>query len=663
MKILDYINFESRDVMFFNNRAMIVVTLPDGKCLNYEQGVTCHQVAKDIAISLGKRAIAAIVNEKLVDLSTTIVQSSNIRLILGDVEDTHSLEIIRHDCAHLLAQAVKMLYPDTQVTIGPVIENGFYYDFYREKPFNLDDLLAIETKMREIAKKNYPIAREVWSKQKAKDFFASIGENFKVQIIDQIPDTEDLSVYSQGDFVDLCRGPHAPNTSFIKHFKLLKLSGSHWRGDQKGAALQRIYGTAWIKEESLSRHLLALEEAEKRDHRNIGRELQLFHQQEEAPGDIFWHPKGWAIFVQIQNYIREKLETKGYQEIKTPIMIKKKLWELSGHWDKFKDNMFVSNVGEEEFAVKPMSCPGHIQVFKSEMRSYKDLPLRFSEFGHCHRCEPSGSLHGIMRVRSFTQDDAHIFCTEDQITEETISFCDLLFQIYKDFGFVDVKIKFSDRPQIRAGEDSVWDRAESALKKAIDSLGMSYDLNSGEGAFYGPKLEFVLTDAIGRDWQCGTLQVDFVLPERLDAAYIDTNSNKTRPVMLHRAILGSFERFMGILIEHYSGKLPLWIAPVQAVVCGINNGHDAAVLQIVEKLKLNGIRAMPELQAETIGYKIRKHSLLKVPYILVVGDKEIKNNTIAVRTMDRHGEVLKTVDDFIANCQHIIDQKLNNYEQ
>ena len=548
-----------------------------------------------------------------------------------------------------MAEAVTELYPETQVTIGPAIENGFYYDFYREKPFTEGDLETIETKMHEIVDRGDPFEREVWARDEAISHYEKIQEPFKVELIDGIPDDEPISFYRQGNFLDLCRGPHAPSTKHVGHaFKLMSVAGAYWRGDSSNPMLQRIYGTAWPDEKKLKAYLNMLEEAEKRDHRRLGRELDLFHMQEEAVGSIFWHPRGWSLYREIEAHVRRRLEEGDYNEVKTPQLIDRSLWEASGHWDKFRENMFTADSEDDRtLALKPMNCPGHVQIYKQGLKSYRDLPIRMSEFGSCHRNEPSGALHGIMRVRAFTQDDAHIFCSEDQITSESITFCDLLRKIYKDFGFEDVRVKFSDRPGVRAGDDETWDRAEEALKNACEAAGLETTLNPGEGAFYGPKLEFVLRDAIGRDWQCGTLQVDFVLPERLDANYIASDGSKKRPVMLHRAILGSMERWIGILIEQYAGRFPIWLAPVQAVITTITSDNDEYAYKVLEECKKVGLRAAVDVRNEKINYKIREHSNAKIPVILVVGTKEQENETVAVRRLGGKSQEILALDDAV----------------
>ncbi|MDB2414558.1 threonine--tRNA ligase [Rickettsiales bacterium] len=617
----------------------ISIKLPDGNVREYQAGITGFDIASDIGAGLAKVAICIEVNSELLDLSRPIKEDADIRIITGKNEE--GLEIIRHDTAHILAEAVKELYPDTQVTIGPSIENGFYYDFARKEPFSTDDLENIEAKMQEIVKRAEPITRETMKREDAIKFFSDMGEKYKAELIEAIPQGETISLYRQGDFIDLCRGPHAPNTASPKAFKLMKVAGAYWRGDSRNEMLQRIYGTAWNTEKELKKYLNMLEEAEKRDHRKLGKSLELFHIQEEAVGQVFWHEKGWTLYRLLEQYIRNKLQKANYKEVKTPILVDRILWEKSGHWDKFRENMFTSDSEDKTLAIKPMNCPCHVQIFNQGLKSYRDLPLRMAEFGSCHRNEPSGALHGLMRVRGFTQDDAHIFCTEDQITSETKAFCDLLLSVYKDLGFEEVRVKFSDRPEVRAGDDAIWDKAENSLKEAVEATGLEYTLNPGEGAFYGPKLEFVLTDAIGRDWQCGTIQVDFVLPERLDATYIGADSNKHRPVMLHRAILGSFERFIGILIEQYEGKFPLWLSPVQVAVATVISEADDYAKEIVAELQARGIRAELNLENEKISYKIRQHSVNKVPIIIAVGAREVEQRTVSVRRLgSKNQEIL-----------------------
>ena len=609
------------------------ITLPDDSIRSFDGSVDGFELASAIGPGLAKSAMMMIVDGNERDLSFKIEQDCNVVIITR--KDAVALDLIRHDCAHVMAEAVTELYPETQVTIGPAIENGFYYDFYREKPFTEGDLETIETKMHEIIDRGDPFEREVWARDEAMSHYEKIKEPFKVELIEGIPDDEPISFYRQGNFLDLCRGPHAPSTKHVGHaFKLMSVAGAYWRGDSSNPMLQRIYGTAWPDEKKLKAYLNMLEEAEKRDHRRLGRELDLFHMQEEAVGSIFWHPRGWSLYREIEAHVRRRLEDGDYKEVKTPQLIDRSLWEASGHWDKFRENMFTADSEDDRtLALKPMNCPGHVQIYKQGLKSYRDLPIRMAEFGSCHRNEPSGALHGIMRVRAFTQDDAHIFCSEDQITSESIIFCDLLRKIYKDFGFEDVRVKFSDRPAVRAGDDETWDRAEEALKNACEAAGLETTLNPGEGAFYGPKLEFVLRDAIGRDWQCGTLQVDFVLPERLDANYIASDGSKKRPVMLHRAILGSMERWIGILIEQYAGRFPIWLAPVQAVITTITSDNDEYAYKVLEECKKVGLRAAVDVRNEKINYKIREHSNAKIPVILVVGTKEQENETVAVRRL------------------------------
>jgi threonyl-tRNA synthetase len=623
----------------------INITLPDGAIRGFENGISGFEIAKSISISLSKIALAIRVNGELRDLSYKFEGDCKIEIITPK-SGKDALEIIRHDCAHIMAQAVKELYPETQVTIGPAIENGFYYDFARKTPFTTEDLEKIETKMREIVKRDEKLVREEWERDEAVKFFEKIGEKYKAEIISSIPAEQKISLYRQGDFIDLCRGPHAPSTSHVKYFKLMKVAGAYWRGDSKNEMLQRIYGTAWESEESLKNYLHVLEEAEKRDHRKIGRQLDLFHIQEEATGSVFWHHKGFIIYREIENYIRRKIEQNGYVEVKTPQLIDKVLWEKSGHWEKFHDNMFIAESENRLLAVKPMNCPGHVQIFNQDLKSYRQLPLRMAEFGSCHRNESSGSLHGIMRVRAFTQDDAHIFCEEHQINDETLAFCELLKEVYRDFGFTAILVKFSTRPEKRAGSDEVWDKAEKALEQAIKHAGLEYQLNPGEGAFYGPKLEFTLVDALKREWQCGTLQVDFVLPERLDVNYIAQDGSKKRPVMLHRAILGSLERFIGILIENYAGKFPLWLAPVQVVVATITNEFDDYAKMVFKKLQASGIRVQIDLDSQKISYKIREHSLQKVPYIVVIGKVEAMNNKVSVRKIGSDQQEVIDLNEF-----------------
>ncbi len=611
---------------------MVAVTLPDGSVRRYEGPVTGEQVVRDIGPGLAKSAMVARVDGELWDLKREI--DHDVKFAVMTPKDPDALELIRHDAAHVMAQAVQELYPGTQITIGPAIENGFYYDFARKEAFTPDDFAKIEQRMSEIIDRDLPIERHVWDRKKAIEFFKSIGEEYKAELIRDLPESETITIYTQGPWTDLCRGPHLPSTGKLpKAFKLMKLAGAYWRGNSDNAMLQRIYATAWADQKQLKDYLHMLEEAEKRDHRRLGQEMDLFHFQEEARGAAFWHPHGWTLWRALEGYMRSRLEKSGYIEVKTPQLVDRTLWEQSGHWEKFRDAMFTSESEERVLAIKPMNCPCHVQIFRQGIKSYRDLPLRMAEFGSCHRNEPSGALHGLMRVRAFTQDDAHIFCTEDQITSETKSFIELLRSIYADLGFTEFSIKFSDRPAVRAGTDATWDKAEGALKSAAEAAGIQVTLNPGEGAFYGPKLEFVLRDAIGRDWQCGTLQVDFVLPERLDASYIGEDGNKHRPVMLHRAILGSFERFLGILIEHYAGRFPLWLAPKQAVVATITEAAEGYAKEVQAELQAAGLRVDLDIRNEKINYKVREHSLAKVPAILVVGAREAQERTVAVRRL------------------------------
>ena len=619
---------------------MPVVTLPDGSQRRFDHPVTVDEVAAAIGPGLRKAALAGRVNGKLVDTSHVIADDAAVAVVTD--KDPEGLDIIRHSTAHLLAQAVKELFPDAQVTIGPVIEDGFYYDFAYQRPFTPEDLAAIEAKMNELAKADQKVSRRVMSRDEAVKFFRSQGEVYKAEIIAGIPDKEEISLYGQGNWVDLCRGPHVPSTGKLKAFKLTKLAGAYWRGDSRNEMLQRIYGTAWPDKKQLDAYLQRLEEAEKRDHRRIGKDLDLFHLQEEAPGAVFWHPNGWTIFQALIGYMRERQNGAGYQEVNAPELMDATLWQQSGHAEKFGENMFITQTPDQRrYAIKPMNCPGHVQIFKHGLRSYRELPVRFSEFGKVHRYEPSGALHGLMRVRAFTVDDGHVFVTEEQITSECVAITRLILDVYRDFGFEDVRIKFADRPDQRVGSDATWDRAESALKAAADAAGIEYTLNKGEGAFYGPKLEFVLRDAIGRDWQCGTLQVDLNMPERLGAYYIDEHSAKRTPVMLHRAMFGSLERFFAILLEHHAGKLPAWLSPVQAVVIGITERQDKYVLRVTETLKNQGFRVESDLRNEKVGFKIREHTLRRVPFLLVAGDKEVAANLLSVRT--RSGKDLGTM--------------------
>ena len=610
---------------------MINITFPDGSKKQFKQGITGSEIASSISSSLAKDAMVVEINGHLADLSLPIETDSALRILTS--KDPEALEIIRHDAAHIIAEAAKDLFPDLQVTIGPAIKDGFFYDFAKSTPFTTADLEKIEARMREIVKEDQRFIREEMDRGEAIEMFKKMGEHYKAEIIQSIPEGEKITLYRQGRFVDLCRGPHCPSTGKIKHFKLMKVAGAYWRGDSKNEMLQRIYGTAWATKEQLDNYLHMLEEAEKRDHRKLGRELELFHLQEEAQGMVFWHPKGFNIYRTIESYIRRKLQKNSYVEVRTPMMLDKKFWEASGHWEKFRENMFAIEEDGKTHALKPMNCPCHVQIFKQGTKSYRDLPLRMAEFGCCHRNEATGGLHGLLRVRNFVQDDAHIFCTEEQINSETVLFCRLLREVYNDFGFKEIKVKFSDRPAVRAGEDHIWDKAESSLKTAIEEAGFAYEMNPGEGAFYGPKLEFVLTDAVGRDWQCGTLQVDFVLPERLDAEYISAGGEKKRPVMLHRAIIGTFERFIGILIEQYAGRFPLWLTPVQIAIVGITNDLDDHIITLNKRFIDNGIRSELDISREKVNYKIRNFSNQKVPLIAVVGKKEQADGTITIRRL------------------------------
>lgn len=609
---------------------MPVITLPDGSKREYDQAVTVMDVAQSIGSGLAKATLAGKVNGNLVDASALIDQDATLQLVTA--KDDDGISVIRHSTAHLLAQAVKQLFPSAQVTIGPVIESGFFYDFSYERPFTPDDLSAIEKKMEQLAAEDYPIHRSVLSRDEAVKFFRDLGETYKAEIIESIPANEDLSLYEQGGFTDLCRGPHVPSTGKLKVFKLMKIAGAYWRGNSDNEMLQRIYGTAWGDKKDLQAYLNRLEEAEKRDHRKLAKTLDLFHSQEEAPGMVFWHEKGWVIYQQVEQYIREKLRVNGYGEVKTPQVVDRSLWERSGHWEKFGDMIFTTHSENRDYAIKPMNCPCHVQIYNQGLKSYRDLPIRLAEFGSCHRNEPSGTLHGLMRVRNFVQDDAHIFCTEGQIQDEVSTFIDMLFDVYKDFGFEEVIIKLSTRPANRVGDDSVWDKAENALELALNNKALKWDLQPGEGAFYGPKIEFSLKDCIGRVWQCGTIQVDFSMPGRLDATYIAEDGSRQVPVMLHRAILGSLERFIGILIEQHAGTFPLWLSPVQVVVLNITDRHAEYASQIMLDLEKQGIRVKIDLRNEKIGFKIREHSMQRVPYLVIIGDKELEQKSITIRT-------------------------------
>ena len=639
----------------------IAITLPDGSVRRYDAPPTGEHIAAEIGPGLAKAALAVRIDGTLRDLKTVIDRDAKLEIVtLKDKNQAEVLDLLRHDAAHIMAEAVQELYPNTQITFGPAIENGFYYDFVRAEPFTPEDLVKIENRMKEIVARNEAISREVWDREQAVAYFRKAGESYKAEWIGELPKDEDISVYKQGKWLDLCTGPHLPSTGKLgTAFKLTKVSGAYWRGDAANQQLQRIYGTVWRDQKELDAYLLMLEEAEKRDHRRLGREMDLFHQQEEGAGMVFWHPKGWTLYRTLEAFMRRKLQKAGYVEVKTPQLLDRKLWEASGHWEKFRDGMylaenieglqeFVADPKARIFALKPMNCPCHVQIFNHSLKSYRELPLRMAEFGSCHRFEPAGALHGIMRVRNFVQDDAHIFCTEDQIVEESKTFSALLFAIYKDLGFTEVKVKFSDRPAVRAGDDATWDRMEGALREACAASGIETTLNPGEGAFYGPKLEFVLRDAIGRDWQCGTLQVDFVLPERLDASYIGEDGQKHRPVMLHRAILGTFERFIGILIEEYAGKFPLWLAPVQVVVTTITSDADAYAKKVYAELLEAGIRAEIDLRNEKNNYNVREHSLAKVPVLLVAGKREADEGTISVRRLGSQGQESVALPELVA---------------
>jgi threonyl-tRNA synthetase len=624
----------------------VTITLPDGSRRTFARGVTGHEVAAALGPGLARAAIAVMVDGECWDLARPLPDAAAVRFIRA--EDEAALAILRHDCAHVMAEAVQDLYPGTQVTIGPPVEDGFYYDFARNEPFHPEDLERIEARMAEIVAADKPFRREAVSREEARRRFEAQGEQYKVELLDDIPEGEPITLYHQGGWFDLCRGPHGPSTGRIGAFKLLKIAGAYWRGDSRNAMLQRIYGTAWPTRKQLDAYLHRLEEAERRDHRRLGKALDLFHFQEEAPGAAFWHPKGWMLYREIEAYVRRRLDAAGYVEVKTPQLLDRALWEASGHWEKFGEHMFALEAEHKTLALKPMSCPAHVQIFNQRLHSYRDLPLRMAEFGSCHRNEPSGALHGLMRVRAFTQDDAHIFCTPEQITVETIGVCSLLQTMYRDFGFTDFFVRFADRPSVRAGSDEIWDRAEQALREATTAAGLETTLSRGEGAFYGPKLDFVLRDAIGREWQCGTHQVDFVLPERLNASYIGEDGQKHRPVMLHRAILGSIERFIGILIEEHAGNLPLWLAPVQAVVATITNDSDAYAREVGAALAAAGIRHELDLRSDKIGYKVREHSLAKVPLILAVGRREAEQRTISLRRLGSERQETLALDEAVA---------------
>ena len=634
---------------------MPVITLPDGSQRSFDHAVSVMDVAQSIGAGLAKATLAGKVDDEVVDASALIERDASLQIITA--RDEEGVDVIRHSTAHLLAQAVKRLFPEAQVTIGPVIENGFYYDFAYERPFTPDDLDAIEKKMHELVAESIVINRSVMSRDDAVKFFKDLGEDYKAEIITSIPANEDLSLYSQGEFTDLCRGPHVPDTGRLKAFKLMSIAGAYWRGDSNNAMLQRIYGTAWGDVKALKEYLHRLEEAEKRDHRKLGKALDLFHSQEESPGMVFWHDKGWIIYQQIEQYIREKLRFNGYGEVRTPQVVDRSLWEKSGHWDKFGDMIFTTHSENRDYAIKPMNCPCHVQIYNQGIKSYRDLPIRLAEFGSCHRNEPSGTLHGLMRVRNFVQDDAHIFCTEEQIQQEVSVFIDLLFEVYKDFGFEDVLIKLSTRPDNRVGDDSVWDKAESALEIALNNKKLDWQLQPGEGAFYGPKIEFSLKDCLGRVWQCGTIQVDFSMPSRLGAVYIAEDGSKQTPVMLHRAILGSLERFIGILIEQHAGTFPVWLAPVQAVVLIIADRHADYAKEVTQTLEKLGVRVKIDLRNEKIGFKIREHSIQRVPYLLIIGDKELEDQRVTVRTQKGQDLGSLSIDQFSDRLYQEIEDK------
>ena len=637
---------------------MLNITLPDGSVRQYESPVTVAQIAASIGAGLAKATVAGKVNGKLVDACDPITEDSAVQIITP--KDQEGVEIIRHSCAHLVGHAVKQLYPNAKMVIGPVIEEGFYYDIATEKPFTPEDVAAIEARMKELIAQDYDVIKIMTPRAETIKIFQDRGEEYKLRLIDDMPEVEAMGMYHHQEYVDMCRGPHVPNTRFLKNFKLTKLAGAYWRGDSNNEMLQRIYGTAWATKDELKAYIQRIEEAEKRDHRKLGKQLDLFHLQDEAPGMVFWHPKGWALWQTIEQHMRKELNAAGYKEVKTPQIMDKTFWEKSGHWDNYKDNMFVTSSEKREYAVKPMNCPGHVQIFNNGLRSYRDLPMRLAEFGSCHRNEPSGALHGLMRVRGFVQDDAHIFCTEDQIVSEARAFNELLVRIYKQFGFHDVSVKLSLRPEKRAGSDDVWDKAEQGLREALTACDVEWDELPGEGAFYGPKIEYHVKDALGRSWQCGTLQLDFVLPERLDAEYVTENNDRARPVMLHRAILGSLERFIGILIENHAGSFPLWLAPVQMVIMNITENQADYCREVAAKLQAAGFRVELDLRNEKIGYKIRDNSQYRFPYQIVVGDKEKQENKVAVR---RKAEDLGSLDldDFIAQLQQEIADALVNH--
>ena len=638
------------------------ITLPDNSKRNFKVPLTIEELAFDIGPGLAKATIAGKINGKLVDASEEIIEDASVEIITA--KDPEGLEIIRHSCAHLLAHALKQLYPGVKLAIGPVIENGFYYDILLNESLRDEDLINIEKRMIKLAKKNYSVVRKVVEREEALSVFLDRDEPYKQNLVKEIPEDEIIALYEHEEYVDMCRGPHVTNTKHLNAFKLTKLAGAYWKGDSNNEMLQRIYGTAWRTSQELEEYLNQIEEAEKRDHRKIGKQLNLFHFQEEAPGMVFWHPKGWTIFREMEDYIRGKQIESGYEEIRTPLVVDRKLWEESGHWDKYRENMFITEIDEEHAndkrtnALKPMNCPCHVQIYNQGLKSYRDLPVRFSEFGSCHRYEASGTLHGLMRVRAFTQDDGHIFCTENQIQKETGDFIELLSDIYKDLGFLKFDIKLSTRPEVRVGSDEVWDKAEAALEEAIKNLNLPYEIAEGDGAFYGPKLDFILTDALGREWQCGTFQADFILPERLDSKYVGEDGERHQPVMIHRAILGSFERFIGILIENHGGALPAWLAPTQAVILNITDKQDEYSQKIRDLLKKSGFRAQSDLRKEKIAYKIRDHSMQKIPYLLIVGDKEIETDSISVRARGGEDLGIMSVNDFVNLLKEKVDSKI-----
>lgn len=634
---------------------MLTIRLPDGSEKQFDHPVTVLQVAEAIGPGLAQAALAGVLNGQSVDLSHVIDRDASLSILTG--RDAAGLEIIRHSTAHLLAHAVKQLFPTAQVTIGPVIEDGFYYDFAFERSFTPDDLKAIEKRMQELAKAKIPVVRQTMARDEAVNFFRQQGEEYKAEIIAAIPPGEEIGLYQQEDFIDLCRGPHVPHTGHLKAFKLTKLAGAYWRGDSSNEMLQRVYGTAWADKKALKQYLARIEEAEKRDHRKLAKAMDLFHTQEEAPGMVFWHDRGWRLYTTVEHYIRDKLRQHGYQEVKTPQIVDRSLWEKSGHWDKFGDAMFTTHSENRDYAVKPMNCPCHVQIFNQGLKSHRDLPLRMAEFGSCHRNEPSGTLHGLMRVRHFVQDDAHIFCTEAQIQSEVIAFIDLLYEVYEDFGFTDILVKLSTRPELRVGSDESWDRAESALEEALNTKGLEWELQPGEGAFYGPKIEFSLRDCLDRVWQCGTIQVDFSMPGRLGAHYVAEDSSRQVPVMLHRAILGSLERFIGVLIEHYAGELPIWLAPTQFALLTITDRQNSFATEVDARLRNQGLRGVLDLRNEKIGFKIREHTLAKVPYLLVIGDREMANQSVAVRKRDGKDLGTLSVDDVIEQLVHLVHTK------